>query len=214
MGQLRNAYNGQDVEWNDEGEFVRGEGLLKAQYINVIFRVTEENDFGSGAGSGASNYDDEDDTEGGDDREENGSGMSEYDPSSFGTTSTTTHQEPHPTAGVDVGHTGGVVPAEHDKKNREDDAAANAVSPSSSTGRPVVHPEKEAAEDEDQTVNVLRGVDGDERVVPQEPKSGTGTETTSGSAGGQPEMSITRAVVTYFFPIFMAWFGGIFSVLL
>lgn len=83
--------------------------------------------------------------------------------------------------------------------------------------------------DKNVDVDVKVHGDGDERVT-QGPKSGgggdggisptsppSGTESSSGSGGtwsGQPEMSIARAVATYFFPIFMAWFGGIFSILL
>lgn len=168
--------------------------------ISLLY--SEENDFGSGAGSGNNNYDDEDgDTEGGDDRDESGSGMGEYDPmfgrSGAGST-TTSHQESSPAPSSDLGHS---VEVDVSSTVRSVDIEV------------------------EQTVNVLGGNSsiggsGDERVVvPQEPKSGTGptksgTETSSGSAGGQPPMSVARAVVTYFFPIFVAWFGGIFSVLL
>lgn len=162
----------------------------------------DEPEFGSGAGSGADNYGEEDvDTEGGDDDDDDdvGSGQGEFDPI-FGksTTSTTT--------------TSVVLETQ---STTQSDLGVDEV-PSSTTVRPTDRVE-------DNTVNVLDGGKGsgsgsdvDEKVVRKDGPGSTqsGTDTSSGTTTGQPQMSIVRAVVTYFFPIFVAWFGGIFSVLL
>lgn len=167
--------------------------------------ISEENDFGgSGAGSGNNNYDEEDDTE---DADDSGSGQTGWDPMFNGGRSEGGSTSHSPTSIDDLGHTVSV---------------GGGVSSSTSSS-----PVDKEADVEDRTVNVH--VDGDERVTqgpksnsgdggirPTSPPSG-GTESSSGSGGrwsGQPEMSIARAVATYFFPIFMAWFGGIFSILL
>lgn len=214
VSQLRNAYNGQDVEFPF---------------------VSEENDFGgSGAGSGGSNYDEEDtdDTEGGDDRDddETGSGMGEYDPmsgrsgggsGSSSSTTTTSEQEPTSSEDLGTGHTGGSIDEEHEHEVEEEEEEK---SHASSTSRPVMVVDPVNGGD----VNVLGGGnsssgggegDGGKVMVPQDPKTivppTSGTDTSSGSAAtGQPQMSITRALVTYFLPIVMAFFGSAFSDLL
>ncbi|XP_039448819.1 glypican-6 [Culex pipiens pallens] len=139
ISQLRNAYNGHDVEWSDQEDSYDGSG--------------------SGGGSG---FDEDDDT---------GSGLGPW------------VDEPtvpdSPTGSGAEGKSGG----------------------SSSSGGSV---EFDSTSHKTVTV-VVSGAGG----------SSSGTSSTTGSGSSRvPPMSITRALLQFFLPLVMAWFGGLFADLL
>ena len=67
INHLKNAYNGNDVEWPDNGEYLSTIGRKNEILINH-FRITDDSEEpepeGSGSGSGIDDSDDEDDGSG------------------------------------------------------------------------------------------------------------------------------------------------------
>ncbi|XP_058447046.1 glypican-4 [Malaya genurostris] len=138
ISQLRNAYNGHDVEWTDQ----------------------EDNYYGSGSGGG-SGYDEEEDA---------GSGLGPWPE---------VDERSHiPSVS---GQPAGVGEGENTSNNSDFDYTSHKTTP----------------------------------VVEGGSSSSGGTVTTTGSGSERvPQMSIRRALLLFFLPLVMAWFGGLFADLL
>lgn len=135
ISQLRNAYNGHDVEWSDQEDGFDGSG--------------------SGGGSG---FDEDDDV---------GSGLGPW---------------------ID-----------------EPKILASPTGPGSTEGKSVGSSSEEIDSTSPKTVTV---------VVNGGSSSSGGTSTTGSGSSRVPPMSITRALLQFFLPLVMAWFGGLFADLL
>lgn len=191
VAQLRNAFNGHDVEWSDNGK-CHGKAsqapvavmfssrskhppILKHSY-NIFSHFAEEPYYGSGSGSGAG-IDDEDDT---------GSGLGPYDPQ---IDETDDEDEPRIAINKMPGKTVNVA------------VKTNSTISSSSPGAPPPTDDKESGVYREKPIEE---VDNDISHL------GGGTSGTSRT----PPMSIRRAMLTYFLPIYLAWFGGVVCELL
>ncbi|XP_055550580.1 glypican-6 [Wyeomyia smithii] len=139
ISQLRNAYNGHDVEWPDQ----------------------EDNYYGSGSGGGS----------GLDDEEENGSGLGPWP-----------ELDEHAHFPGASGPPAGGAAGDNTDRNSGFDYTSHKTTP----------------------------------VVDGGSSSGGGTSTATGGSNSEriPPLSITRALLQFFLPLVMAWFGGLFADLL
>lgn len=198
MAQLRNAFNGHDVEWTDVGKYA---ALLCHRHaprhfendIRItlyVFVFTEEPYYGSGSGSGAG-IDDEDDT---------GSGLGPYDP----------HIEDSDDED-DERHLAGKthnVPVKINSTTNSGTDSSNIGGGSSSSSGPGAVP---APPSIDKDVDVYHEKPIEE--IDNDISGHMGSSAPPGTAR-TPPMSIRRAFITYFVPIYLAWFGGIVCELL
>lgn len=146
ISQLRNAYNGHDVEWTDQ----------------------EDNYYGSGSGGG-SGFDEDD---------EAGSGLGPWEVEER-------HRPDMPDYPIGV--------SKSDINNGGSTGAGGANNEIEYTGH--------------KNVPTVEGGSGSS-------SGGTSSTAGSGSSSRAPQMSITRALLQFFLPLVIAWFGGLFADLL
>lgn len=177
--QLRNAYNGHDVEWADVGmyhwhiffSYIAISLELNEKLIcNFFFFWTEEPYYGSGSGSGGGSI------------EENGEGSGlgdiNYTPSIIEQGPSTIHPV-DPISGGGSSGTGIIL-------DKSDNEVNKSVDKSESNNNNI----------DSNSINDKRQHSG------------------SSAVGTNSQMSLKRALFTYFLPIYLAWFGGLFSELL
>nr|XP_019558269.2 glypican-6 [Aedes albopictus]XP_019558270.2 glypican-6 [Aedes albopictus]XP_019558271.2 glypican-6 [Aedes albopictus]XP_029718982.1 glypican-6 [Aedes albopictus] len=150
ISQLRNAYNGHDVEWTDQ----------------------EDNYYGSGSGGG-SGFDEDDDA---------GSGLGPWE---------VEERHPHRPDMPDYPTGGGVSKSD---TSGAGSTSSGGINEFDHTGH--------------KTVPSVEGGGSSSS------SGGTSSTAGSGASSRTPEMSITRALLQFFLPLVIAWFGGLFADLL
>lgn len=164
--------------------------MFRINLIYIFLVIPDEIEYGSGSGSGSDRDDEDDDDEG------SGMGHYDFDPSR-------TNVDGHHDLDKTNVNSSVLTPDDMDDLSKRQ----HTINKSSTDVAP------DGVPDDGLTV--------EENEIPSRTDNsrGSGTSTTGGTSGsagggGAQEMSIVRALVTYFFPIFVAWFGGLFSILL